>query len=151
MATSTININRKIRKYEEKSDVIFQDINDFLDVSNKVKKNIEVLIKLGSSINNGAFSQIVNIYHCSEEQERDFKAIAVLMTLLVGKSQAYHDLFANHVFYKKSLKTTLEKFSIVVAEMKEVADDILTNLQLKYDKEWIDLGNDIEANIGLLK
>lgn len=147
METPTLNINKQIRKYEEKSDVIFHDIDFFLDVSNKVKKNIETLIKLGESINDSAFKQISNIHTCPTEIEKDYKAVAGLMTILVGKSNAYHDLFANHGFYKESLKTTLDKFSIVISEMKEAAEDIFTNIELKHDQEWNELNNDLESNL----
>ena len=150
METPTFKISKKIRKYEEKSDVIFQDINDFLDVSNKVKRNIETLIRLGESINDSAFKQIGNIYSCSEEVEKEYQAAAVLMTILVEKSSVYHNLFSNHNFYKESLKSTLNKFSKVISEMKEVAEDIFTNLELKQDKEWEKLNEDLDSRIALL-
>lgn len=150
METPTFKISKKIRKYEEKSDVIFQDINDFLDVSNKVKRNIETLIRLGESINDSAFKQIGNIYSCPEEVEKEYQAAAVLMTILVEKSSAYHNLFSNHNFYKESLKSTLNKFSKVISEMKEVAEDIFTNLELKQDKEWEKLNEDLDSKIALL-
>jgi hypothetical protein len=150
METPTININKQIRKYEEKSDVIFHDINDFLDFSNKVKKNIDALIKLGESINNSAFKQIESIYSCTVKGEKEYKAVAILMAILVGKSKAYHDLFANHGLYKESLKSTLEKFSIVISEMKEASEDIFTNIELKHDREWKEINNDLESNLLLL-
>lgn len=150
MVTSTAHINKKIREYEEKSDVIFKDINEFLDQSNAVKKNIEALIKLGDSINNSAFKQIGNIYSCTVETEGDYKAVAALMTILVGKSKAYHEVFANHSFYKESLKSTLDRFAIVISEMKEAAEDIFSNLELKQDKEWEDLNNDLDQKLRLL-
>jgi hypothetical protein len=150
VVTSTAHINKKIREYEEKSDVIFKDINEFLDQSNTVKKNIEALIKLGDSINNSAFKQIGNIYSCTFEMESDYKAVAALMIILVGKSKAYHEVFANHSFYKESLKSTLDRFAIVISEMKEAAEDIFSNLELKQDKEWEALNNDLDQKLRLL-
>ena len=151
METSTINISKKIQKYEEKSDVIFQDINELLDSSNTVKKNIETLIKLGDSINEAAFKQITHLHNCSSENEKNFKVIASLMLVLVDKSRDFHQVFAKHDFYKSSLKSSLEKFEVVISEMQEAAEDILSNLDLKHDAEWVDLTIDIEANLSKLK
>ncbi|MCF8410286.1 MAG: hypothetical protein K9G31_03240 [Crocinitomicaceae bacterium] len=150
METPTIKINKKIRKYEEKSDAIFHDINEFLDVSNKVKKNIETLIKLGEAINEIAFTQVGFIHSCSSNVEKDFKAVAGLMTILVGKSKAYHNLFADHGFYKESLKSTLEKFSVVISEMEEAAQDIFSTIDLKHDQEWNQINEDLDRSLELL-
>lgn len=150
METSTINISKKIQKYEEKSVVIFQDINELLDSSNKVKRNIETLIKLGDSINDAAFKQITHVHSCSLENEKNFKHVAGLMLVLVAKSREFHHVFANHDFYKSSLKSSLEKFEVVISEMQEAAEDILSNLDLKHDTEWADITVDIDANLSKL-
>jgi hypothetical protein len=150
METSTINISKKIQKYEEKSVVIFHDINDLLDSSNKVKKNVDTLIKLGESINDAAFKQITHLHSCSSENEKNFKHIAGLMLVLVDKSKDFHQVFANHDFYKTSLKSSLEKFELVISEMQEAAEDILSNLDLKHDKEWSEITADIETNLSKL-
>lgn len=150
METSTINISKKIQKYEEKSVVIFQDINELLDSSNKVKRNIETLIKLGDSINEAAFKQITQVHSCSLENEKNFKHVAGLMLILVDKSREFHHVFSNHDFYKSSLKSSLEKFEVVISEMQEAAEDILSNLDLKQDSEWSEITTDIDANLSKL-
>ncbi len=151
METATINISKKIQKYEEKSVVIFQDINELLDSSNKVKRSIETLIKLGNSINEAAFKQITDLHSCTFENEKNFKVIAGLMLVLVAKSREFHHVFANHDFFKSSLKSSLEKFELVISEMQEAAEDILSNLELKNDTEWADITTDIDVNFSKLK
>jgi hypothetical protein len=147
METTTQQISKKIKKYKEKSDVIFLDVNDFLDQSNKVKKNMDTLIKLGESINESAFQQITNIHGCSTEMEKNFKAVAALMLILVEKSKSYHGIFAKHEFYKESLKSSLAHFMNVILEMEEAAEDILSNIDLNQDQEWSDLTNDLTEHL----
>lgn len=147
METTTQQISKKIKKYEEKSDVIFHDVNDFLDQSNKVKKNMDTLIKLGESINESAFQQITNIHGCSTEMEKNFKAVAALMLILVEKSKSHHRIFAKHEFYKESLKSTLAHFINVISEMEEAAEDILSSIDLKHDQEWKDLTSDLAYHL----
>lgn len=98
METSTINISKKIQKYEEKSVVIFKDINELLDSSNTVKKNIETLIKLGDSINEAAFKQITHVHSCSSENEQNFKVVASLMLVLVDKSRDFFKFLQSMIF-----------------------------------------------------